>query len=46
MEANERAQELCKNILDGLKDLIQQNDKLKKTLEEINGNIFSFEDLP
>ncbi|KAM6382779.1 E3 ubiquitin-protein ligase TTC3 isoform 7-T8 [Alca torda] len=37
LEANERAQELCKNILDGLKDLIQQNDKLKKTLEEING---------
>ncbi|NXW16459.1 TTC3 ligase, partial [Circaetus pectoralis] len=36
LEANERAQELCKNILDGLKDLIQQNDKLKKTLEEIN----------
>ncbi|XP_068273537.1 E3 ubiquitin-protein ligase TTC3 isoform X2 [Nyctibius grandis] len=37
LEANERAQELCKNILDGLKDLIQQNEKLKKTLEEING---------
>ncbi|XP_072185356.1 E3 ubiquitin-protein ligase TTC3 isoform X2 [Excalfactoria chinensis] len=37
LEANERAQELCKNILDGLKDLIQQNDKLKKTLEEIKG---------
>ncbi|XP_068769715.1 E3 ubiquitin-protein ligase TTC3 isoform X2 [Struthio camelus] len=37
LEANERAQELCKNILEGLKDLIQQNDKLKKTLEEING---------
>ncbi|XP_074956313.1 E3 ubiquitin-protein ligase TTC3 isoform X1 [Phalacrocorax aristotelis] len=37
LEANERAQELCKNILDGLKDLVQQNDKLKKTLEEING---------
>ncbi|NXL92872.1 TTC3 ligase, partial [Alectura lathami] len=36
LEANERAQELCKNILDGLKDLVQQNDKLKKTLEEIN----------
>ncbi|NXI65542.1 TTC3 ligase, partial [Anseranas semipalmata] len=39
LEANERAQELCKNILDGLKDLIQQNDKLKKTLEEINGKV-------
>ncbi|XP_032304786.1 E3 ubiquitin-protein ligase TTC3 isoform X2 [Coturnix japonica] len=37
LEANERAQELCKNILDGLKDLIQQNDKLKKTLEETKG---------
>ncbi|NXE22406.1 TTC3 ligase, partial [Ardeotis kori] len=40
LEANERAQELCKNILDGLKDLIQQNDKLKKTLEEINVSLF------
>ncbi|NXE49779.1 TTC3 ligase, partial [Casuarius casuarius] len=39
LEANERAQELCKNILEGLKDLMQQNDKLKKTLEEINGNL-------
>ncbi|XP_065597809.1 E3 ubiquitin-protein ligase TTC3 isoform X2 [Cyrtonyx montezumae] len=38
LEANERAQELCKNILDGLKDLIQQNDRLKKTLEEIKGS--------
>ncbi|XP_040440994.1 E3 ubiquitin-protein ligase TTC3 isoform X1 [Falco naumanni] len=37
LEANERAQELCKNIPGGLKDLIQQNYKLKKTLEEING---------
>ncbi|XP_061857095.1 E3 ubiquitin-protein ligase TTC3 isoform X3 [Colius striatus] len=36
LEANKRAQELCKNA-DGLKDLIQQNDMLKKTLEEING---------
>ncbi|NXG33127.1 TTC3 ligase, partial [Dromaius novaehollandiae] len=41
LEANERAQELCKNIPEGLKDLIQQNDKLKKTLEEINGNVIS-----
>ncbi|KFQ37855.1 E3 ubiquitin-protein ligase TTC3, partial [Mesitornis unicolor] len=39
LEANERAQGLCKDALDGLKDLIQQNDVLKKTLEEINGNI-------
>ncbi|NXA51181.1 TTC3 ligase, partial [Nothocercus julius] len=37
LEANERAQEMCKNILEGLKDLIQQNDKLKKTIEEISG---------
>ncbi|KAM6314319.1 E3 ubiquitin-protein ligase TTC3 isoform 2-T2 [Podargus strigoides] len=37
LEANERAQELCKNILGGLKDLIQQNDALKKTLEDISG---------
>ncbi|KFV59323.1 E3 ubiquitin-protein ligase TTC3, partial [Gavia stellata] len=36
LEANERAQDLCKNVLEGLKDLIQQNDKLKKTLEEIS----------
>ncbi|NXE76773.1 TTC3 ligase, partial [Cochlearius cochlearius] len=42
LEANERAQELCKNILDGLKDLIQQNDKLKKTLEEINAKVNSY----
>ncbi|KFQ18391.1 E3 ubiquitin-protein ligase TTC3, partial [Merops nubicus] len=36
LEANERAQELCKNVLGGLKDLIQQSDTLKKTLEEMN----------
>uniref|UniRef100_A0A8B9G712 Uncharacterized protein n=1 Tax=Amazona collaria TaxID=241587 RepID=A0A8B9G712_9PSIT len=36
LKANERAQELCKNILGGLKDLMQQNEKLRKTLEEIN----------
>ncbi|XP_030327782.1 E3 ubiquitin-protein ligase TTC3 isoform X3 [Strigops habroptila] len=36
LKANERAQELCKNILGGLKDLMQQNEKLKKTLEDIN----------
>ncbi|KFV77560.1 E3 ubiquitin-protein ligase TTC3, partial [Struthio camelus australis] len=42
LEANERAQELCKNILEGLKDLIQQNDKLKKTLEEINAAVWLF----
>ncbi|KAM8819862.1 E3 ubiquitin-protein ligase TTC3 [Eudromia elegans] len=37
LEANERAQKLCKNIFEGLKDLEQQNDKLKKTIEEISG---------
>ncbi|XP_053943402.1 E3 ubiquitin-protein ligase TTC3 isoform X2 [Cuculus canorus] len=37
LEANKRAQELCKNIFDGLKDLVQQNEKLKKTIEEISG---------
>ncbi|XP_033915944.1 E3 ubiquitin-protein ligase TTC3 isoform X2 [Melopsittacus undulatus] len=36
LKANERAQDLCKNVLGGLKDLMQQNEKLKKTLEEIN----------
>ncbi|XP_054255541.1 E3 ubiquitin-protein ligase TTC3 [Indicator indicator] len=38
LKANEKAQELCKNILDGLKDLIQQNEILKKALEEANGS--------
>ncbi|XP_051464548.1 E3 ubiquitin-protein ligase TTC3 isoform X2 [Apus apus] len=37
LKANERAQKLCRNILDGFKDLIQQNEALKKTLEEMNG---------
>ncbi|NXK83630.1 TTC3 ligase, partial [Amazona guildingii] len=36
LKANERAQELCKNVLGGLKDLMQQNEKLRRTLEEIN----------
>uniref|UniRef100_A0A672V3A0 RING-type E3 ubiquitin transferase n=1 Tax=Strigops habroptila TaxID=2489341 RepID=A0A672V3A0_STRHB len=30
LKANERAQELCKNILGGLKDLMQQNEKKTK----------------
>ncbi|XP_068000700.1 E3 ubiquitin-protein ligase TTC3 isoform X2 [Melanerpes formicivorus] len=38
LKANEKAQELCKDILDGLKVLIQQNENLKKALEEANGN--------
>ncbi|XP_019379597.1 PREDICTED: E3 ubiquitin-protein ligase TTC3 isoform X4 [Gavialis gangeticus] len=37
MVANERAQELCKNSPEGLKDLIQQNTKLRKKIEEIKG---------
>lgn len=40
LKANERAQELCKNIFDGFQDLIQQKEYLKKTLEEANGNLF------
>ncbi|XP_064008579.1 E3 ubiquitin-protein ligase TTC3 isoform X3 [Pogoniulus pusillus] len=38
LKANERAQELCKNIFDGFQDLIQQKEYLKKTLEEANGS--------
>ncbi|XP_025067841.1 E3 ubiquitin-protein ligase TTC3 isoform X4 [Alligator sinensis] len=37
MVANERAQELCKNSPEGLKDLIQQNTKLRKKIEENKG---------
>ncbi|XP_030316378.1 E3 ubiquitin-protein ligase TTC3 [Calypte anna] len=37
LEANEKAQKLCKNVPNGLNDLIQQNDELKKALEEMNG---------
>ncbi|KAM4788965.1 E3 ubiquitin-protein ligase TTC3 isoform 1-T1 [Cyanocitta cristata] len=37
LEANERAQELCKKNPGGLKELIQQHEKLKKTMEEIHG---------
>ncbi|XP_029820806.1 E3 ubiquitin-protein ligase TTC3 [Manacus vitellinus] len=37
LEANERAQELCRDVPDGLKELVQQHHKLKRTLEEING---------
>ncbi|XP_034608609.1 E3 ubiquitin-protein ligase TTC3 isoform X3 [Trachemys scripta elegans] len=37
LEANERAQELCKNIPERVKDLILQNTKLRKEMEEIKG---------
>lgn len=34
LEANERAQELCRDSPDGLKELLQQSENLKKTLQE------------
>ncbi|XP_043363393.1 E3 ubiquitin-protein ligase TTC3 isoform X7 [Dermochelys coriacea] len=37
LEANERAQELCKNIPERVKDLILQNTKLRKEMDEIKG---------
>ncbi|XP_039243251.1 E3 ubiquitin-protein ligase TTC3 [Pipra filicauda] len=37
LEANERAQELCRDVPDGLKELVQQHHRLKRTLEEISG---------
>ncbi|KAM9173360.1 E3 ubiquitin-protein ligase TTC3 isoform 2-T4 [Pangshura tecta] len=37
LEANERAQELCKNIPERVKDLILQNTKLRKEMEETKG---------
>ncbi|XP_053162834.1 E3 ubiquitin-protein ligase TTC3 isoform X2 [Hemicordylus capensis] len=37
LEANERGQELCGNSLEGIKDLVQQHEKLKKRVEEIRG---------
>ncbi|XP_074852251.1 E3 ubiquitin-protein ligase TTC3 isoform X2 [Carettochelys insculpta] len=37
LEANERAQELCKNIPERVKDLILQNTRLRKEMEETKG---------
>ncbi|XP_075767908.1 E3 ubiquitin-protein ligase TTC3 isoform X1 [Pelodiscus sinensis] len=37
LEANERAQELCKNIPEQVKDLISQSTRLRKEMEEIKG---------
>ncbi|XP_032907978.1 E3 ubiquitin-protein ligase TTC3 isoform X2 [Catharus ustulatus] len=37
LEANERAQELCQKNPEGLKELIQQNEKLRMTLQETHG---------
>ncbi|XP_027763744.1 E3 ubiquitin-protein ligase TTC3 [Empidonax traillii] len=37
LEANERAQELCRNGPEGLKELVQQHQQLKKEWEEMNG---------
>uniref|UniRef100_A0A4X2K3W5 Uncharacterized protein n=1 Tax=Vombatus ursinus TaxID=29139 RepID=A0A4X2K3W5_VOMUR len=37
LEANERAQHLCRNYPDGMKDLTQQNIKLQKQVEELRG---------
>ncbi|XP_036603868.1 E3 ubiquitin-protein ligase TTC3 [Trichosurus vulpecula] len=38
LEANERAQHLCRNYPDGMKDLTQQNVKLQKEVEELRGS--------
>uniref|UniRef100_A0ABM5FXV1 RING-type E3 ubiquitin transferase n=1 Tax=Pogona vitticeps TaxID=103695 RepID=A0ABM5FXV1_9SAUR len=35
LQANEKGQELCKDSPEGIKDLIQQHEKLKKQMEEI-----------
>ncbi|XP_054829131.1 E3 ubiquitin-protein ligase TTC3 [Eublepharis macularius] len=37
LEANEKGQELCSSSPEGIKDLIQQHEKLKKQTEEIQG---------
>ncbi|XP_067401360.1 E3 ubiquitin-protein ligase TTC3 isoform X2 [Emydura macquarii macquarii] len=37
LEANERAQELCRNISERVKDLILQNTRLRKKMEEMKG---------
>ncbi|XP_048351643.1 E3 ubiquitin-protein ligase TTC3 isoform X2 [Sphaerodactylus townsendi] len=37
LEANERGQELCSESPEGIKDLIQQHEKLKKQMEDIRG---------
>ncbi|XP_041255943.1 E3 ubiquitin-protein ligase TTC3 isoform X1 [Onychostruthus taczanowskii] len=36
--ANERAQELCQSSPEGLKELIQQQEKFRKTFQETHGN--------
>ncbi|XP_064262599.1 E3 ubiquitin-protein ligase TTC3 isoform X4 [Passer domesticus] len=36
--ANKRAQELCQNSPEGLKELVQQEEKFKKTFQESHGN--------
>ncbi|XP_074070068.1 E3 ubiquitin-protein ligase TTC3 isoform X1 [Macrotis lagotis] len=38
LEANEKAQHLCRNYPDGMKDLTQQNIKLQKQVEELRGS--------
>ncbi|XP_029459109.1 E3 ubiquitin-protein ligase TTC3 [Rhinatrema bivittatum] len=37
LEANERAQELCKHNPEGVKDLMQQNAKFRMQMEEMKG---------
>ncbi|XP_014111143.1 PREDICTED: E3 ubiquitin-protein ligase TTC3 isoform X1 [Pseudopodoces humilis] len=37
LEANKKAQELCQKDPQGLKELLQQNETLKKSLQEIHG---------
>ncbi|KAJ7320569.1 hypothetical protein JRQ81_020080 [Phrynocephalus forsythii] len=37
LQANEKGQDLCRDSPEGIKDLIQQHEKLKKQMEEIKG---------
>ncbi|KAM7066771.1 E3 ubiquitin-protein ligase TTC3 isoform 1-T1 [Acridotheres tristis] len=37
LEANDRAQELCRDCPEGLRELLQQKEKLKKSLQESRG---------
>lgn len=41
LQANEKGQNLCRDSPEGIKDLIQQHEKLKKQMEEIKGNSLS-----
>ncbi|XP_059696120.1 E3 ubiquitin-protein ligase TTC3 isoform X2 [Haemorhous mexicanus] len=37
--ANERAQELCQDSPEGLRDLVQQNEKLRRTFQNLPGTV-------